>query len=158
MIKNRYLLPLIRELIERILKVKFFTKIDLRHKFYLIRIDEKDEWKTAFKTYYGYFQYRVIPIGLTNALVSFQEMINKVLKPYLDKYAIVYLNNILIYLENLEDHKEQVWEVLRRLQEVNLLVAPKKNEFFIRTVKFLGFIQEYGNVRLDLEKVEAVRS
>ena len=155
-IKNRYPLPLIGELMERILKAKYFTKIDLRHGFHLVRIDQEDQWKTAFKTRYGHFEYRVMPFGLTNAPASFQEMTNDVLKPCLDNYAIVYLDDILIYSETLEEHQEHVKEVLGRLQEANLLVAPEKSEFHVQKVKFLGYIWEHGTVKPDPEAIEAI--
>ena len=103
-IKNRYPLPLISELLDRLKGKKYFTKLDLRDAFHQIRIAQGDEYKTAFHTRYGHFEYLVMPFGLTNAATSFQSYANDVIHEYLDLFAVVYLNDILIYSDTLEEH------------------------------------------------------
>jgi hypothetical protein len=101
-IKNRYPLPLISEHLDRSRQAKFFTKIDLRGAYNLLRIAEGEEWKTAFRTRYGLFEYLVMPFGLTNAPASFQHLMNHKFRTMLDHYVICYLDDILIYSDTLE--------------------------------------------------------
>src|SRR5262249_45600562 len=93
-VKNRYPIPLTRELMDRINSAKIFTKIDLRGAYNLVRIAPGEEWKTAFRTRYGHFEYLVMPFGLTNAPASFQSLINDALSGYLDQFVITYLDDI----------------------------------------------------------------
>ena len=94
---------------------KVYTKIDLRHAYHLVRIADGDKWKTAFRTHYGLYEWLVMPFGLTNAPSAFQRFMNTIFTDMLDVCIVVYLNNILIYLDNKEDHQKHVQEVLRRL-------------------------------------------
>ena len=118
--KNRYPLPNIQELRDRLAHAKWFTALDLRGAYNLIRMKKGEEWKTAFRTRYGHYEYTVMPFGLTNAPATCQEMVNNALGDCLDVYAIAYLDDILIYSETLEEHKKHVKEVLRRLKAYNL--------------------------------------
>ena len=102
--KNRYPLPLISEALDRLSGAKYFTKLDIRLAYNLIRIKKGDEWKTAFRTRYGHFKYYVMPFGLSNAPATFQAHINEVLRDYLDIFCIAYLDDILIYSDTLEEH------------------------------------------------------
>jgi hypothetical protein len=111
-IKDRTPLPLMTELRERLAKAKWFTLLDLKNGYNLIRIKEGDEWKTAFRTRYGLFEYTVMPFGLCNAPGTFQSMINDVLRDLLDAGTVVYIDDILIYSENEEEHKRLVKEVV----------------------------------------------
>jgi hypothetical protein len=104
-IKNRYLLPLISELLNRLGHVKVFSKLNLRNAYYRLRIKEGDEWKTAFKTRYSLFKYMVMLFSLINASVTFQAYIHKALRHLVDSICIVYPNNILIYLKYKEKHE-----------------------------------------------------
>jgi hypothetical protein len=104
-IKNRYPLPLVRETLMRLSKAKWFTKLDVRGAYNLIRMAEGEEWKTAFRTRCGLFESLVKPFGLTNAPADFQRFINDVLAPFLDRFATAYLDNILIYSDTLEEHR-----------------------------------------------------
>ena len=99
-IKNRYPLPLIGESLDRLGRAKRFTQLDLTSAYHRMRIKEGDEWKTAFRTRYGHFEYQVMPFGLSNAPASFQGYINKILAEKLDIFVIVYLDDILIYIED----------------------------------------------------------
>ena len=115
-IKNRLALPLISETLDRLAGSKIFTKLDLTHAYHRLRIRRGDEWKTAFRTRYGHFEYLVLPFGLTNGLVTFQGYINWALLGLVDVFCVVYLDDILIFSENLEEHWRHVVEVLRRLR------------------------------------------
>jgi len=111
-VKNRYPLPLIRETLMRISKVRFFTKLDVRGAYNLIRMSEGEEWKTAFQTHYSLFESLVIPFGLTNAPADFQRFIKETLTPFLDHFTSAYLDDILIYSDTMEEHTQHVHRVL----------------------------------------------
>ncbi|KAK1911204.1 hypothetical protein P3342_011806 [Pyrenophora teres f. teres] len=139
-IKNRYPLPNITELRDRLSRAKIFTALDLRDGYYLIRIAKGEEWKTAFRSRYGHYEYTVMPFGLTNAPATFQELINNVLRAHLDIFVIAYLDDILVYSETLEDHVEHVKTVLRALEQFNLRLKPEKCKFHKTKVNFLGYV------------------
>jgi hypothetical protein len=103
-IKNRHPLPLIMESLDRLSQAKYFTKLDVREAYHRVRIREGDEWKTAFRTRYGHFEYTVMPFGLTNAPAQFQALINETLQGLVDVSCIVYLDNILIFSDTIEQH------------------------------------------------------
>ena len=103
-ILNRYPLPLMNELRDRVCGAKIFTKLDLKSGYNLIRIKEGDEWKTAFRTRYGLFEYKVLPFGLANAPATFQNMMNEIFRDMIDLGVVIYLDDILIYSENKQDH------------------------------------------------------
>jgi len=114
-IPNRYPLPLMQELQDRVQGARWFTKLDLKNGFNLIRIREDNEWKTAFRTRYGLYEFQVIPFGLTNAPSTFQDMMNHVFSDMIDLGLLVYRDDFLIYAKTEEEHDRQVKEVLRRL-------------------------------------------
>src|SRR3954452_10494033 len=105
-----------------------FTKLDLQGAYNLIRMAEGEEWKTIFHTKMGLYKYLVMPIGLTNAPASFQALMNNILRDYIDKFCEVYLNNILVYSKNLEEHDQHVRLILQKLQEYSLKVDLEKSE------------------------------
>ena len=121
-------------------KAKFFTKIDLRHAYHLIQIAPGDEWKTAFRTRYGSFEWLVMPFGLTNAPSGFQRFLNTIFADLLDVFVIIYLDDILILSLNEEDHIQHVSEVLRRLRKHNLFANSKKCLFHPDSIEYLGHI------------------
>uniref|UniRef100_A0A8C5QSG8 Gypsy retrotransposon integrase-like protein 1 n=1 Tax=Leptobrachium leishanense TaxID=445787 RepID=A0A8C5QSG8_9ANUR len=155
-IKNKYPLPLISELMDRLRSANIFTKLDLRGAYNLIRVKSGDEWKTAFRSRYGHYEYMGMPYGLCNAPATFQRFLNDVFRDILDSYIIIYLDDILIYSEDLKAHREHVKTVLRRLQEQRLYAKAEKCIFDTDTVEFLGFIISPGNIRMDPTKTEAV--
>jgi hypothetical protein len=114
-IKNRYPIPLISELLDRLGNSTVFSKLDLKNAYHRIRIREGDEWKTAFRTRYGHFEYLVIPFGLTNAPATFQAYINRALRGLVDVICIVYLNDILVFSKSEEEHYEHLERVIERL-------------------------------------------
>ena len=156
MIKNRYPLPLLRDTLLRLQKAKYYTKLDVRSAYNLIRIAEGEEWKTAFRTRYGLFESLVMPFGLTNAPASFQNFINDVLHPFLDLFITAYLDDILIFSSTLKEHKQHVRQVLTRLQENGLHLAPHKCEFHRTSVKYLGFIINTKGCASDPAKITTV--
>ena len=115
-IKNRYPLPLISEILDRASGAKFFSKIDIKDAYYRIRIYEGDEWKTAFRTRYGLFEYLVMPFGLTNIPATFQNYIHQALGGLLDEFCITYLDDILIFLPDRETYTKHIRKVLERLR------------------------------------------
>ena len=156
--KNRYPLPLITELMDRLQGAKWFTKFDFREGFYRIRIAKGHEWKTAFKTKYGLFEFQVMPMGLTNAPATFQAVINQALHEYLGVFATAYLDDVLVYSKGtLEEHVEHVKKVLRKLKEYKLYLQPGKCEFHKKETEFLGYIISTEGVKMNPKKVQAVR-
>ncbi|KAJ1193659.1 hypothetical protein NDU88_002955 [Pleurodeles waltl] len=119
-IKNKYPLPLIPVLLEQVKRAKIYTKLDLRGAYHLVGMREGDEWKTAFKTRYGLFEYTVMPFGLCNAPAAFQFFLNDVLREYLDIFAIVYIDDILIYSDNENEHVQHVKKILAALRKHHL--------------------------------------
>ena len=154
--KNRYPLPLIPEIIERLRGAKIFTKLDLRGAYNLIRMREGDEWKTAFRTRYGLYEYLVMPFGLTNAPATFQAFMNDIFRDLLDVTVIVFLDDIMVFSENPTDHVAHVREVLRRLREYKLYSKLSKCEFHRSTVEFLGFVITPEGVEMDKSKVQTI--
>jgi len=128
--KDYYLLPLIYKTLQNISKARWFTKLDIITAFHKIWIMNKDKWKTAFWTHYRLFEWLVIPFGLANAPSTFQKYINYILQDYLDKFCLVYINNILIYLSrSKKQHWEHVYKVLQWLQDTGLQVNINKCKF-----------------------------
>lgn len=155
-VKNRYPLPRIDEMLDRLVGAKIFTKLDLRDAYHRIRIKRGDEWKTAFRTRYGHYEYLVMPFGLTNAPATFQAYINRALKGLIDEFVIVYLDDILIYSQNEEEHEEHVKRTLQRLKDANLYAKTSKCEFHVRELKFLGYIISDKGTSMDMERVETI--
>ena len=154
--KDRYPLPLITDLLDAPRKARIYSKLDLRHAYHLIRVAEGDEWKTAFRTRYGSFEWRVMPFGLSNAPSVFQRFVNDIFADMLDVSVVVYLDDILVYSDNPEDHQKHVKEVLRRLHANNLYCKASKCEFNKDTVEYLGFILSKGGLYMSEEKIEAI--
>uniref|UniRef100_A0A8C6LVF1 Gypsy retrotransposon integrase-like protein 1 n=1 Tax=Nothobranchius furzeri TaxID=105023 RepID=A0A8C6LVF1_NOTFU len=155
-VKNKYPLPLLSSTFEPVQDSTIFTRLDLRNAYHLVRVKEGDEWKTAFKTPVGHYEYLVMPFVLTNAPVVFQSLVNSVLGDFLNRFVTVYLDDILIFSKNPEQHVQHVRAVLQRLLENRLYVKAEKCKFHVPTVKFLGFVIEGGRLRADPEKVQAV--
>ena len=155
-VKNRYPLPLISEMLDRMRKARKFTKLDLRNAYHLIRIREGDEYKTAFRTRYGQFEYRVMPFGLTNAPATFQAYIDAALGPLLDDSVVCYLDDILIFSEDPEQHEAHVIAVLDRLRDNRLFCKASKCEFSVDRVRFLGFEVSSEGVSMEVEKIDSI--
>ncbi|XP_053486038.1 uncharacterized protein LOC128610642 [Ictalurus furcatus] len=155
-VKYRYLLPLVASALEQLRSATLFTKLDLRSAYNLIRIREGDEWKTAFSTTSGHYEYLVMPYGLTNAPSVFQNLINDALRDMLGRYVIAYIDDILIYSTSLEEHVQHVRHVLQRLLQYQLYVKAEKCEFHQHTISFLGYVISPRGVAMDQRKIQAV--
>lgn len=156
-VKNRYPLPRIDELMDRLQGASVFTKLDLQSGYWQIRIKEEDVAKTAFRTRYGHYEWRVLPFGLTNAPATFQALMNRVLHPYLDKSVVVYLDDILIFSRTPEEHLTHLEQVFSALEQHQLYVGMEKCGFGLKEVDFLGHIVSGDGIRPDPAKVEAVQ-
>ena len=139
-IKNSYPLPLISQLQDQLQGAKWFTKFDIPGAFNRIRVKAGDEWKIAFRTRLGHYEYLVIPFGLTNTPATFQVYINNILRKYLDHFVIVYLDDILVYLKTRDEHVQHVKKVLQTIKEADLRIKLSKTKFHKQSVPFLGFI------------------
>lgn len=155
-IKNRYPLPLIGETMDRLAGATIYTQLDLRDAYHRIRIRKGDEWKTAFRTRYGHFEYTVMPFGLANAPATFQSYINRALSDLLDICCVVYLDDILIYSNSEREHIRHVRRVLDRLRRYGLYCKRSKCAFHTQQVNFLGFIISPQGTQMEPERVKTI--
>ncbi|KAJ1572337.1 hypothetical protein NDA11_001672 [Ustilago hordei] len=156
-VKNRAPLPLIEEQLFLLRKARIYTKLDLRAAYNLIRIAKGDEWKTAFGTQLGLYEYLVMPFGLANAPAHFQSFINDIFRDIIGVYVVVYLDDFLIFSDTEEVHVKHVTEVLTRLRSNRLFAKLSKCEFHTKTVEFLGYIIKPTGIEMDPEKVRTVK-
>ena len=156
MIKNKYPLPQIDILFDQLSKAKVFSKIDLRSRYHQIKIRPEDIPKTAFSTRYGLYEYLVISFGLTNAPAYFIYLVNSVLMPELDKFMVVFIDDILVYYDKSEDHEEHLRVVLTRLREHKLYAKFSKCEFWLKKVPFLCHVLSEDGISVDPGKVQEV--
>ena len=156
-IKNRYPLPRIDELFDRLHGAKYFSKLDLRSGFWQIRVHPDDVPKTAFRTRYGHFEWRVLPMGLTNAPATFMRLMNEIFRPFLDEFVIVFLDDILVYSKTLSDHRRHLRAVLEILREHKLYAKESKCDFFSNHVEFLGHVIDREGVHMMDNKVKAIK-
>ena len=156
-VKDRFPLPLIDEIFDTVGSAKIFSKLDLMSGFYQIRVAGEDIPKTAFSTASGHYEWTVMPFGLTNAPATFQRFMNQILQPYLGKFALVYIDDIIIYSNTIEEHREHIKEVLSLLRENHMRAKKKKCVFFCKQIKFLGSVIGNGGVYPDPEKIAAIR-
>jgi len=154
--KNRYPFPLILGLLDQLHTKKIFTKIDLCGGYNLLKVRPSDEWKTAFRTRSCHFEYTVMPFGLTNAPAVFQHLMNDIFREYMDKFVMVYLDDILIFSTNQENHDKHVWLVLAKLREHGLYTKLEKCEFDKSLVEFLGYVIPQDGISMDKLKVETI--
>uniref|UniRef100_A0AAR2IV05 Reverse transcriptase n=1 Tax=Pygocentrus nattereri TaxID=42514 RepID=A0AAR2IV05_PYGNA len=154
--KYAYPLPLIPVALEQLRGASYFTKLDLRSAYNLVRIREGDEWKTAFTTTRGHYEYLVMSYGLSNAPSVFQAFMNDVFREFLNKFVIVFIDDILIFSPDFSSHVNHVRQVLLRLQENNLYAKAEKCEFHLQRVSFLGYVISSSGVLMSDDKVSAV--
>lgn len=155
-IKNKYPLPNISELLDRLTGAQYFTSLDLRSGYHQLRIAEQDIFKTAFNTRYGHYEYTVMPFGLTNAPASFQALMNDIFRPYLDKFVIVYLDDILIYSATWEKHMQHLDTVLSTLSRHQLHCAVEKCKFAQTEIDYLGYLVSSNGIKTNPNKTNAV--
>ncbi|GAU37353.1 hypothetical protein TSUD_395350 [Trifolium subterraneum] len=154
--KNKYPLPRIDDLLDQLRGATIFSKIDLRSGYHQIRIRTSDVSKTASRTRYGHYEFLIMPFGLTNAPTVFMDYMNIIFQPYLDKFVVIFINDILIYSKDPQEHAEHLRIVLHILREKQLYAKFSKCEFWLSEVKFLGHVISQGGVSVDPSKVEAV--
>jgi len=157
MIKNRYPLPLIADILDGVGKRKVFTKLDLRWGYNNVRIKEGDEWKAAFTIHIGAYEHTVMYFGLTNSPATFQMMMNDLFHDLINQGdTATFIDNILVATDTEEGHDELVEDILKRLEENDLFVKPEKCKWKVREVEFLGVVIEPKGVEMQKEKVEGV--
>ncbi|GJT91689.1 putative reverse transcriptase domain-containing protein, partial [Tanacetum coccineum] len=157
-IKNRYPLPRIDDLFDQLQGSSVYSKIDLRSGYHQLRIREEDIPITAFRTRYGHYEFQVMPFGLTNAPAVFMDLMNRVCKPYLDKFVIVFIDDILIYSKNKEEHGEHLKTILNLLRSEKLYAKFSKCDFWLDSVQFLGHVIDSSGVHVDPAKIEAIKN
>jgi hypothetical protein len=157
-IKNKYPLPRIEDLFDQLRGASVFSKIDLRSDYHQLRIRPSDILKTTFITKYGMYEYTVMYFVLTNAPAFFMNMMNNVFMDYLNKFVVVFIDDILIYSQSEEEHVDHLKMVLQRLREHQLYAKLSKCEFWIAEVLFLGHIINRDGLAMDLKKVADILS
>ncbi|GJS64395.1 putative reverse transcriptase domain-containing protein, partial [Tanacetum coccineum] len=156
-VKNHYPLPRIDDLFDQLQGSSVYSKIDLRSGYHQLRVREEDIPKTAFRTRYGHYEFQVMPFGLTNALAVFMDLMNWVCKPYLDKFVIVFIDDILIYSKNKQEHEEHLKLILEFLKKEELYAKFSKCEFWIPKVQFLGHVIDSQGIHVDPAKIESIK-
>ena len=155
-IRNQYPLPRIDELFDQLQGSRVYSKIDLRSGYHQLRVQESDVPKTASRTRYGHYEFLVMPFGLTNAPTTFMDLMNRVFQPYLDRFVIVFIDDILVYSGSSEEHSEHLRIVLQTLRERQLYAKLRKCQFWLDMVTFLGHVISVEGVSVDPQKIEAV--
>jgi hypothetical protein len=154
--KNKYLLPRIEDLFDHMRGARIFSKIELRSGYHQMRIRPSDIPKTTFSTRYGLYEFTVLSFGLTNAPAYFMNLMNKVFMEYLDRFVVVFIDDILIYSKSDSDHEEHLRLVLQKLRDNQLYAKFSKYEFWIGEVPFLGHIISNGGISVDHAKVKEI--
>ncbi|GKA50631.1 putative reverse transcriptase domain-containing protein, partial [Tanacetum coccineum] len=157
-INNRYPLPMIDDLFDQLQGSSVYSKIDLQSGYHQLRIRKEDILITAFRTRYGHYEFQVMPFGLTNAPAVFMDLMNRVCKSYLDKFVIVFIDDILIYSKNKEEHGEHLKTILNLLRSKKLYAKFSKCDFWLDSVQFLGHVIDSSRVHIDPTKIEAIKS
>ncbi|KAL9993804.1 putative nucleotidyltransferase, Ribonuclease H [Helianthus debilis subsp. tardiflorus] len=157
-VKNRYPLPRIDDLFDQLQGSCYYSKIDLRSGYHQLRVRDEDVSKTAFRTRYGHYEFLVMPFGLTNAPAVFMDLMNRVCKPYLDKFVIVFIDDILIYSKSQEEHEQHLRIILELLRKEQLYAKFSKCDFWLREVHFLGHVVNKYGIHVDPSKVDSIRN
>ncbi|KAL1549166.1 hypothetical protein AAHA92_17300 [Salvia divinorum] len=156
-LKNKYPLPRIDDLFDQLRGAGVFSKIDLRSGYHQLKVRREDILKTAFRTRYGHYEFIVMSFGLTNAPAVFMDLMNRVFHPYLDKFVLVFIDDVLVYSKNEKEHEEHLMIALETLRAEKLYAKFSKCEFWLKEVNFLGHVVTAEGIRVDPAKVEAVQ-
>nr|GEZ39867.1 hypothetical protein [Tanacetum cinerariifolium] len=156
-VKNHYPLPRIDDLFDQLQGSSVYSKIDLRSGYHQLRVREEDIPKTAFRTRYKHYEFQVMPFGLTNALAVFMDLMNRVCRPYLDKFVIVFIDDILIYSKSKQEHEEHLKLILKLLKKEKLYAKFSKCEFWIPKVQFLGHVIDNHGIQVYPAKIESIK-
>ncbi len=156
-VKNRFPLPVINQLLDNLNGAKIYSSLDLLSGFHQLAVEEKDVDKTSFITHAGQYSFRVLPFGLCNAPSSYQMLLQTVLQGLLNKICLVYIDDIIIYSQNEQEHEHHLRLVLNRLREHHLIAKAKKCQFFKRTIKFLGHTISEKGIAVDEDKVKTIK-
>nr|GEU54969.1 putative reverse transcriptase domain-containing protein [Tanacetum cinerariifolium] len=154
LVPNQYPLPRIDDLFDQLQGSRVYSKIDLRSGYHQLRVREEDIPKTAFRTHYGHYEFQVMPFGLTNAPTVFMDLMNQVYKPYLDRFAIMFIDDILIYSKNKKEHEGHLKLILKLLKEEELYAKFSKCEFRMSKVQFLGHVIDSEGIHVDPAKIK----
>ncbi|XP_073159031.1 uncharacterized protein [Henckelia pumila] len=155
-VKNKYPLPRIDDLFDQLQGSSIYSKIDLRSGYHRLRVREADVPKTSFRTRYGHFEFLVMPFGVTNAPVVFMDLMNRIFQKYVDKFVVIFIDDILIYSKNEIEHAEHLIIILQILRQEQLYAKLSKCEFWLDRVVFLGHVVSGEGISVDPSKVEAV--
>ncbi|GKA27312.1 putative reverse transcriptase domain-containing protein [Tanacetum coccineum] len=156
-VKNRYPLPRIDDLFDQLQGSSVYSKIDLRSGYHQLRVRDEDIPKTAFRTRYGHYEFQVMPFGLTNAPAVFMDLMNRVCRPYLDKFVIVFIDDILIYSKTKEEHDVHLRLILELLKKEELYAKFSKCDFWLSRVQFLGHVIDSKGIHVDPAKIESIK-
>ena len=156
-IKNKYPLPRIDDLFDQLSEARVFSKLDLKSGYYQLKVKKEDIPKTAFRTRYGHYEFMVMPFGVTNAPSVFMDLMNRTFSPYLDKFVVVFVDDILVYSKNEEEHEEHLRIVLETLRREKLYANLKKCDFWMNSVSFLGHVISGDGLAVDPSKIRTVR-
>ncbi|GJT16573.1 putative reverse transcriptase domain-containing protein [Tanacetum coccineum] len=156
-VKKHYPLPRIDDLFDQLQGSSVYSKIDMRSGYHQLRVREEDIPKIAFRTWYGHYEFQVMPFGLTNAPAVFMDLMNRVCKPFLDKFVIVFIDDILIYSKNKKEHEEHLKAVLELLKKEKLYAKFSKCKFWIPKVQFLGHVINSQGIHVDPAKIESIK-
>ena len=155
-IKNKYPLPRIDDMFDQLKDAKVFSKIDLRTGYHQIRVSEEDVAKTAFRTRYGHYEFLVMSFRLTNAPAVFMDLMNRIFRPFLDQFVVVFIDDILIYSPSIEEHIRHLRVALQLLKEHKLYAKFSKCEFWLSQIRFLGHVVSKEGIVVDPEKIRAI--